>query len=242
MPKHLAQLQFEFPFANMASNKVHAIKVKEVPKVVITKPNEKTVQVHQTQDKEQTLYVSILYYLSVFTGPIFAIISGSFLCLVPISNVLEQPEYWMLDQVTRVLAGCNGNLQNLFGTEYWADFKFKNRWATYLILTILQISTYCVVITIYNLIWTTGLGYYHPMPMSQHIGAFGILTAYHIGVWFRYANCQVQKCKSDIRKSHSKQFSGCLEKLEHKKGSRNGTHFLSIKVVSKLLSYQLTES
>ena len=188
MQKTITQSYFEVHFANMASNKVHAIKVKEVPKVIITKPNEKTVEIHQTQDKEQTLYISILYYLSVFTGPIFAIISGSFLCLWPIPNVLEQPEYWMLDQVTRVLAVCSGNLQNLFGTEYWADFKFKNRWATYLILTILQISTYCVVSTIYNLIWTAGLGYYQPMPMSQHIGAFGILIAYHIGVWFRYVN------------------------------------------------------
>ena len=226
----------------MTSNKVHAIKVKEVPKIVITRPNEKNVQEHQKQDKEQTLFVSIFYYLSVFTGPIFAIISGSFLCMWPIPNVIEQPEYWLLDQLTRVLAGCNGNLQNLFGTEYWADFKFKNRWATYLILTILQLSAYCVVCTVYNLIWTAGLGYYQPMPMSQHIGAFGILTAYHIGVWFRYVNgiCVINII--DLHVSKTKSVSDYPEKLEHKKVLRNVMHFSSIKEVSKPLSYQLTES
>ena len=169
----------------MASNKVHEIIVKEGPKIVISELNEKN-NVHTHKKQELSLLFSILYYLSVFSGPILALISGSFLCLLPMRNVLKQPEYWMQDHLTRVLAMGYGNVQNLFGAEYWADFKFKNRWATYLIMTILQISTYCVVITIYNLIWTTGLGYYHPMPMSQHIGAFGILTAYHIGVWFRY--------------------------------------------------------
>ena len=171
----------------MASNKVHVIKVKEVQKQIISKPDEKNVQVPKKQEKEQKLAISILYYLSVFVGPIFALVSASLLCLWSIPNVLEQPEYWILDFVIQFLAGSSGCLQNILGSEYWADFKFKNRWVSYLILTTLQISTLFSVITAYHFIWTAGLGYYHPMPMGHHFGAFGILVTYHIGVWFRYS-------------------------------------------------------
>ena len=77
---------------------------------------------------------SILYYISILGGPLLAATAGSFLCLIPIHNVLEQPEYWYEEVTCRILAaGILYPVINLIRTEYWSNLFFEKRVQTYVL-------------------------------------------------------------------------------------------------------------
>ena len=136
--------------------------------------------------RNQSNLVSFLYYFSTLSGPILSIITGGiFLCIIPIHNALEYPEFWYEDTFFRWIPSCTGTFQNLFGAEYWADFTFKNRGKSYFILAFVQNMVYWIVVVSYYLIWTNS-GYFPPMPMCQHLGALTILLVYHVAVYFRW--------------------------------------------------------
>ena len=51
----------------------------------------------------QTL-TAILYNLSILSGPLVACVFGSFICLLPIHNVLKEPAYWYEEVLCRMLS------------------------------------------------------------------------------------------------------------------------------------------
>ena len=72
----------------------------------------------------------ILYQTSILSGPLLAATAGSFLCLIPIHNVLEQPEYWYEEFTCRMLAGLAAGIlftiNALIRTEYWSNLWEKS--------------------------------------------------------------------------------------------------------------------
>ena len=81
-------------------------------------------------------------------------------------------------------------LQNIFGIEYWADFTFANKWTSWNILGGLCLIINPIVIIAYYLTWTN-LGYYPPLPMSQHLGGSSCIIAMNAVTWFRYDHLTV---------------------------------------------------
>ena len=187
-------------------NKIDPTQVTNDPSNVVTskpndeKPNEPKGTLHKTFKSyskitvvyfsDQGSFLSILYYLSILLGPICALFCGSLLCLVPIHNELKQPFYWYEGQLCRMFAAGPMILQNIFGIEYWADFTFSNKWTSWNILGGLCLIINPIVIIAYYLTWTN-LGYYPPLPMSQHLGGSSCIIAMNAVTWFRYDHLTV---------------------------------------------------
>ena len=134
---------------------------------------------------EEETATSILHYLSTFSGPLLACIGGTFLCLVPLQNVLEQPSLWYEYQLCTTFAVLAMLLQNLLAAEYWSDFTFENRSKSYMILGGLGFVLYAGVIFGCFLVWTLYYGYVPPMPMSQrYAGGLSIVTTNVALFWF----------------------------------------------------------
>ena len=136
----------------------------------------------------ESLIHEIKHYLSVLSGPIIACFCGSFLTLVPIHNVLEQPQFWYEDQLSKAIPVVPMIVsQILIHAEYWSNFKFEKKWQTYVFSIGLAYLTYFGVMTGYHFIWTYYLGYYHPLPMNQVFigGAMVVITCAFI--WTRYS-------------------------------------------------------
>ena len=43
-------------------------------------------------------------YMSVLSGPVLACACATFICLIPVSNVMEEPEYWYEYQIMEFFA------------------------------------------------------------------------------------------------------------------------------------------
>ena len=116
------------------------------------------------------------YYLTIFSGTILACINGSFIALIPIHNVLKQPDYWYEDVFCRVLTvGFLFACQILIEAEYWSNFSFKSKRTTYVLVITL---TYCLFIGIstgYHYFWTIYLGYSHPSAFGHTVAAIVII-------------------------------------------------------------------
>ena len=123
-----------------------------------------------------------LYYLSILSGPLLVCLYMSFVTLIPIHNVIEQPEYWYEDIITRVLAASPIHAcMVMIRADYWARFSFKNRWNSYVLMMGYVFVLYVCLLGGYYLLWTTYLGFYQPMPLNwlvvANVAVFGIYPA-----------------------------------------------------------------
>ena len=125
------------------------------------------------------------YYLSILSGPLLACLCGTFICLVPVHNVLEQPSLWYEDQVFRYLAAIPILFQNLVRAEYWSRFTFERKWVSYLLLFCLATTIYVAIIIGYYILWTVYFEYFQPMPMSQHLCGSIMIVFITIAILFR---------------------------------------------------------
>ena len=57
-----------------------------------------------SKDRCKEWGISALLYASVLTGPVIACTCATFVCLIPVSNVMEEPEFWYEDQITQFFA------------------------------------------------------------------------------------------------------------------------------------------
>ena len=116
------------------------------------------------------------YHLTIFSGTLLACANGSFIALIPIHNVLKQPDYWYEDLLCRVFTvGFLFACQILIEAEYWSNFSFKSKRTTYVLVIIL---TYCLFIGIsisYHYFWSLYLGYSHPSAFGQFVAAIAII-------------------------------------------------------------------
>ena len=81
-------------------------------------------------------FTTILYGLSVLSGPALAIAAASVWCLVPYHNVLEEPCYWYEFHIALILGFMPLFvwIHHPLGTEYWANFSMKGSFNTYILL------------------------------------------------------------------------------------------------------------
>ena len=84
-------------------------------------------------DLEDEVEISPLYHLSTLSGPIamLAVISAE--CLIPLHNVLKEPQYWY-EHILILTFGLMPFM--ISGTVnfaiYWAKFTFEKKWISYL--------------------------------------------------------------------------------------------------------------
>ena len=128
--------------------------------------------------------VSALYYLSIFSGPVYAVASSSFITLVPIHNVMQEPSYWYEDQFLRMCTGLPMIFQNIYGAEYWNDFTWEDKRMSYIVFTGISFGFYIGSTVIFYFIWT-GMGYFPPLPISSHLAGSSLILAMNAAMWFR---------------------------------------------------------
>ena len=132
----------------------------------------------------------ILYQTSILSGPLLAATAGSFLCLIPIHNVLEQPEYWYEEFTCRMLtAGILFTVNALIRTEYWSNLYFEKRVQTYLLFIGLTNVVGVGVYTTYYYYWTN-IGLFQPMPLNHLVLGTVTLIVITIISKFRYLLCK----------------------------------------------------
>ena len=147
---------------------------------------------------------SILYYISILSGPLFAATAGSFLCLMPMHNVLEHPEYWYEEVTCRILAaGILYPVINLIRTEYWSNLFFGKRVQTYMLfIAVSPIVLFSSYIT-YLYFWNIHLELFLPMPLNHIVGGSVLLIIITVFLRFRYTS-QVFFCLAEsLEKSFS---------------------------------------
>ena len=134
---------------------------------------------------------AILYNLSILSGPLVACVFGSFICLLPIHNVLKEPAYWYEEVLCRMLSsGFLVACQTTVEAEFWSNFRFEKRLTTYVFLVGLMYTLFSVCVIGYYYIWTVHLGFYQPGGLNHFIvGSISVIVV-NIALWFRYGNVE----------------------------------------------------
>ena len=126
-------------------------------------------------------------YISIVSGPLLSLVCGTFLCLVPIKNVMENPGFWYEDQICRFMAAIPILIVlNLIRGEYYSNFRFEQKWSTYVLFVGIGSVVYVVSIITYYVIWTHYYGYNQPMPLNQHLAGSILLMVINATLWTRY--------------------------------------------------------
>ena len=126
----------------------------------------------------------IVHYFSVFSGPLYCLVSASAFCLVPGRNILEQPQYWYEDQIARFAAIWPGFIvARLVEVVYWADFKLVK--GSYLILGLIAFGVHLSTLTGYYFLWNIYYNYSLPLPFNFFFGLTSAFIVTGIATWFR---------------------------------------------------------
>ena len=125
------------------------------------------------------------HYTSILFGPILTCVSASLICLVPLPNVMEHPEYWFEEMFLRFLAETP-LLMSLFLVHsiYWSGFWFNKKLVIFAFVIGKGSCTCLIYWIVYHVIWTYALGFPPPVPFGIYApGSLAILTVI-IGFWF----------------------------------------------------------
>ena len=129
---------------------------------------------------------SFIYHVSIWSGLLLSCACGSFLILVPVHNVMEEPNYWYMDQTYRFLAAIPiMTCQTFVRAKYWSNFSVPNTWQTYLMIIGAKFGVFLAVSFGYSLTWIYYLEFSPPIPMNQHLAAIPSFIAINIAIWFR---------------------------------------------------------
>ena len=127
-----------------------------------------------------------IHYLTPFCGPIVACLAGGIFCLIPMHNILNEPNYWYEYQISSILGVwpfiiCGTILQAI----YFADFTFKDTLISSMYIGGVGLGTYITCIGIYFFIWTKILEFTLPMAFNLLIaGSLAYLSMFFV-MWFR---------------------------------------------------------
>ena len=119
-----------------------------------------------------------MYLLCVLSGPsaILAVLSVE--CLIPLHNVLKEPQYWYEHQLILAFGVIPFVIgQTLQFTIYWANFSFEKKWTSYLAIIGVGSVTFFISTIIYDVVWTEYLGYFQPLPISLLVTGYTAFTA-----------------------------------------------------------------
>ena len=139
---------------------------------------------------------AVLHYLSTLSGPLLACVCGGILTLIPIHNVMEEPEYWYEYQIMEFFATMPLLMASILGISiYWCKFTFKKKFFSFTLTFIIGCGSYGICVMTYYLLWTYALELNLPCPFSLNIvGAqytFAVTLAIGIRYWFRMLKCML---------------------------------------------------
>ena len=107
-----------------------------------------------------------------------------FFTLIPIHNVLEQPNYWYEEFICRVLScGVIVTCQNAIRAECWSNFTFDNKFATYIWLILIGHGLGLCAYAAHFYIWTIYLS--QPLALSHFMMGTALVLAINTTIYFR---------------------------------------------------------
>ena len=127
---------------------------------------------------------SITHYGSIPSGPFLACSCATLICLVPVPNVMKQPELWMEEQTFRFMAVIPmlmGQILNI--AINWSEFSFDKKVKSYLFSVGLGCSVYVTGVFGYYCLWTFGLGLSQPMAFGLYGAGTIACFGNSIGIW-----------------------------------------------------------
>ena len=162
----------------MLNNKIH---------VVVNEEVENASNRQEQEDATNQGSLSVVYYLSILSGPLLACVCGSFLTLIPIHNILEEPNYWLEDFIYRILAGgAIATSQNAIRAECWSNFHFKKRLITYIWLIVIGHGLGICAFGAHFYIWIVHFGHSQPLPLGHFMVGTALVIAINTTIYFRY--------------------------------------------------------
>ena len=139
--------------------------------------------------KSKEWAISAILYVSVLSGPILACTCAPFVCLIPVSNVMEEPEFWYEDQITQFFAV----IPLLVVCEvwaiaiYWTKFTVEKKWFSFILIFVSGCGIYGISVVAYYLLWTYALEQNLPCPFILYYGGTVACVVGSIAVGFRYS-------------------------------------------------------
>ena len=129
--------------------------------------------------------MEILAYLSILSGPVLACLVNGMICLIPVHNVLEYPDYWYEEIVIRILVGNLLVFQILIEAEFWSCFSFEKRISTYVtIIGLTMILGICINCGYYY-VWTIHYEYSQPGALNHLIIGTIVGIVINATIWSR---------------------------------------------------------
>ena len=161
----------------MLNNKIH---------VVVNEEVENASNRQEQEDATNQGSLSVIYYLSILSGPLLACVCGSFLTLIPIHNVLEQPNYWYEEFVCRMLSGgAITPCQNIARAEFWSNFSFDSRLTTYIWLILMGHGFALCAYAAHFYIWSIYFGLSQPLALGHFMIGTTLVLAINTTIYFR---------------------------------------------------------
>ena len=130
-----------------------------------------------------------MLYASVLTGPVLACTCATFVCLIPVSNVMEEPEFWYEDQITQffavipLLVVCEVWAIGI----YWTKFRVEKKLFSFALIFVSGCGIYGISVVAYYLLWTYVLELSLPCPFILYYGGTVACVVGSIAVGFRYS-------------------------------------------------------
>ena len=146
----------------------------------------------QTTDKSKKMkQIKVHFHFSPIL-PLNSKWSTSCLCLwkfftlIPIHNVLEQPNYWYEEFICRVLScGVIVTCQNAIRAECWSNFTFDNKFATYIWLILIGHGLGLCAYAAHFYIWIIHFGLSQPLALGHFMIGTALVLAINTTIYFR---------------------------------------------------------
>ena len=174
----------------MVRNKIASVEVIEIKSNYASSIEGESINGHNTSSDEiKEKGHRVFHYVNILSGPLLSCICASFMCLVPLYNVIEYPNSWYLEQLSRFTAAIPIWIcQVLIETIIWSDLPLERNWVSYIFLFGTGFAGFWLFEITYYFIWTHYLGLFQPMPFNGHICGsltYGLLV---LATWFRYVS------------------------------------------------------
>ena len=131
--------------------------------------------------------IAAMPYASVLSGPVLACACATFLCLIPVANVMEEPEYWYEYQIMEFFAIIPLLVAVIWGVAiYWCKFTVKKKWFSFTWTLMIGCGSYGISVMTYYLLWTYVFELNLPFPFLLYTAGTTSIYAIVIAISIRY--------------------------------------------------------
>ena len=130
--------------------------------------------------------VSSIHHISVLGGPILATSIASVYCLIPQHNILKEPCYWYEFHLCAGVAVIQffSWLVHPNTTEHWANLPMKNRWKSFIYLTLMAYCAWIAMLIGYRFIFDYQ-GVADPKPLNYYAIGSTSFFGLNLAILFR---------------------------------------------------------